>query len=150
MLAASYRQLGGNRELAEDVAQETFIRLARARPFDRLHDEPSLRAYLWRITDNLVRDYRRSLHHRSLKDNLDDREEDVVHPFSQIQQNVEIREWLAKSFKDLLPKDRAILRMIGRGDDLRDVAEATGLTYANAAVRLHRLRNRLRKSLVQR
>ena len=67
-----------------------------------------------------------------------------------IQGSLEAREWLAMSLRGLSSVDREILSLTIQGYSLSDLAEATGLSYTNAGVRLHRLRKRLRKSLIQR
>jgi len=43
--------------------------------------------------------------------------------------------------------DRLLLRMVVEGYDLNEISEKLGLSYGNAAVRLHRIRNHLRNYL---
>jgi len=50
-----YRMLNGNRLLAEDLAQETFLRALRA--IDRYHYPRSFKAWLYAIATNLARSH---------------------------------------------------------------------------------------------
>jgi RNA polymerase sigma factor (sigma-70 family) len=69
--AVLHRKLGpSSRGIIEDAAQETFIRLLQAKPFDRIKGPDSLRGYLWRIADNVARDFLRKS--RDQKRTLDD------------------------------------------------------------------------------
>src|SRR5712691_11602207 len=43
--------------------------------------------------------------------------------------------------------DRLLLRMVVEGYDLNEISEKLGLSYGDAAVRLHRIRNHLRNYL---
>jgi DNA-directed RNA polymerase specialized sigma24 family protein len=45
VLAILYRRLK-DRATAEDAAQEVFLRVLRARPFEKVHDESAFRAYV--------------------------------------------------------------------------------------------------------
>src|SRR5262245_58286836 len=63
VIAVIYRKLrGSERKAAEDAAQEVFIRLLRTRPFDRIPDADSLRAYMGRIAENVAKTHLRKLH----------------------------------------------------------------------------------------
>jgi DNA-directed RNA polymerase specialized sigma24 family protein len=69
--------------------------------------------------------------------------EDV--PASEVGQDrvLEARERLASTLAGFSPLDRQIVVMAATGHSLKEIGEATGLSYSNTAVRLHRLRNRL-------
>src|SRR5262245_56119811 len=57
LLGYLYRLTGGNRPLAEDLIQETFLRLLRQRA--RLADGP-FKPWLYKIATNLTRDHFKS------------------------------------------------------------------------------------------
>ena len=146
VLTVMYRLLRGARELAEDASQEVFRRLARTSPFGELLDPDDFRAYLWTLCRNVSRNYMRKLGLRKislahLRENLPKSSVDDPH-----------YEMEAKELLDLLASrlehgDREILRLLFEGYSLRDIVESTGLTYANTAVRIHRMRKGLNEFL---
>jgi DNA-directed RNA polymerase specialized sigma24 family protein len=125
-----------------------FLRLLRARPFTRLANADALRAYVWRVADNVSRGYRRFLEAGSREKPLEDLgDAQVPSREPQPDEALEARNLLSVKLKGLTSVDHEILAMTVEGYDLGDIAEATGLSYSNAGVRLHRLRRRLRNAL---
>ena len=145
VVALAYRRLGGHEELARDAAQDVFIRLLRTCPFARLEDADALRAYVWRTADNVSRDYRRRLDDNAKRTSPLEISEIASAVQSQPSDSIAFQQWFSSMSRHLLPIDREILLMTAQGYDLNEIAEATGLTYSNTAVRLHRLRRRLSK-----
>lgn len=137
VLAVSFRRLHGNRELAEDVAQEVFLLLARASPFERLTSADALKAYVWRMIQNTINSYLR-LSQWEPSTGLQVKEQ------AQIEPNLELGLWIDKKLADLSTQNRELIWMIAEGHSLADAAEATGLSYSAAGVRVHRLRKQLR------
>lgn len=142
-MAVAYRRLGGRRDLAEDAAQEAFLRLLRAQPFARLADGHALRGFVWRIADNVARTCRRAIEASGHHESLDAVLEDAPGTDAAQDRILEAREKLGSTLAGLQPVDRQILVMTAVGNTIKEIAEATGLSYSNAAVRLHRLRNHL-------
>ena len=148
VFGVTYRRLRGARGLAEDAAQETFIKLLRSLPFDALRDADDLRAYIWRAADNVARDYFR----KSMR--MDAR---LVHPDGEgidepameigVDDRLRLTEWVENTLLELPSTDRTILKMLIDGYRLAEIAEATGLTYSAAGSRVSRLRDRLRSKL---
>lgn len=152
VFAVAYRRLRGTRALAEDAAQEVFLRLVRARPFSSLADEHALRAYVWRVAENTATDYlRRALERQAVEPALEDFGEgqiDVPAPATEREGTLELRDLLEEARHALPLVDQQILTLVIEGRDLSEIARATGLSYTNVGVRLHRLRKRLRKFLI--
>lgn len=150
VFAVVYRRLRGTEALAEDASQEVFLRLVRARPFRRLRDPDAFRSYVWRVADNVARTYGRRARARHATE-VTTPQADVgardVQRVDRVEEELDAAELLRRMVGDIEPRDRELLRLVVEGQSLPNIAKATGLTYGNAAVRLHRLRQRLRKSL---
>ena len=137
VFAVAYRRCRGARELAEDVAQDVFIRLLRARPFDRVRGPAALRSFLYVMTENAAKSHLARLLSRketTLPDSLEATTEGSIE-----------KQWaIERARHALAPIDQRILSLVVSGMGLKEVASSTGLSYANVAVRLHRLRKLLR------
>jgi RNA polymerase sigma-70 factor, ECF subfamily len=57
LLGFYYRMLGGDRPLAEDLVQETFLRLLRQRTYT---PSRAFKPWLYAVATNLARDHRRA------------------------------------------------------------------------------------------
>lgn len=140
VFAIAYRRCRGAREIAEDVAQEVFVRLLRTRPFDRLPNTGALRGYLYTTAENTAR--------TQLSRLLSRKESPLPETFEPAAQgSVEELSVIESARQTLSPLDQEILSHVVSGMSLKDVAKATGLSYPNTAVRLHRLRKQLRRLL---
>jgi RNA polymerase sigma factor (sigma-70 family) len=149
--SVAYRRLRGSAALAEDATQEVFLRLVRSFPFGRLRKVDALRGYVWRVADNVALTYRRRLlAHPTVP--LDDEREEVSaaeHPAgTDWISEVEIKELLNEIWQELSAADRRLLKMLLAGYSIKEVADAFAINYSAAAVRVWRLRAKLRKSLV--
>ena len=146
-----YRRLGGSAALAEDATQEVFLRLVRSSPFDRLRKVDAFRGYTWRVADNVALTYRRRLLAHPTAPLDDEREEAsaIEHASgTDWTGEVEIKELLNEVWQELSSADRRLLRLLLDGCSIREVAKALAFNYSAAAVRVWRLRAKLRKSLV--
>jgi RNA polymerase sigma factor (sigma-70 family) len=145
VFAVAYRELKGAARAAEDVAQETFLRLVRSAPFERLQDPSDMRAYAGTVARNLARDTARREARQPMlaADRERSRSEPVGSLGPQLPEDV-----LERVRGQLAPKEAALLELVLQGDSLESVAKKLGVRYGTAAVRIHRLRNHLRKLLV--
>ncbi len=131
----------GDKDLASDIFQETFIRVHEKMASFR--GTGSLSGWIFRIARNLCYDaLRRIRKHPSV-----DEVEDLVSPTNSYD-TVDHREELRKALDALKPEQREIiiLREI-QGFSYQEIADLTGATLASVKVRLFRAREKLRIAL---
>lgn len=130
----------GDRDWAEEVAQETFVRALRQQ---ELQNE---RAWLFAVATNLVRDearkdIRRRRHLELLREEA--KAESVVEPeITELERSQE-RALARKAIDSLTERDREALLMREEGLDYTEIAEALQLALASVGTTLSRARRRL-------
>lgn len=141
---------GTNAETANDVMQETFLRLWREMMKGVKIREP--RAWLMRVARNLAEDIARSAFSRfgtsdpGLFDQVNSGSQKPEHHLLQKEQNATIREGM----KELPVQDREILTMRYSLDyDVTRIAQALGLHPSAVHMRLSRARAKLADCLAQ-
>jgi RNA polymerase sigma-70 factor, ECF subfamily len=130
----------GDRDWAEEVAQETFVRALRQ---DTLTNE---RAWLFAVATNLVRDEarkdaRRRRHLELLRAEAE--AESIVEPEPTDVERAEERALARKAIDALTERDREALLMREEGLDYNEIAEALELSVASIGTTLSRARRRL-------
>ena len=118
--------LTGNPEDADDVAQETYLRLVRRPPAD----ERDLRAWLFRVATNILRDQWKHERHERRLDQMPDRApmgDPPPTPDVYVERS-EARVRLAHILEPLSVKERTALLMREAGFAHREIAEAVGTT----------------------
>jgi RNA polymerase sigma-70 factor (ECF subfamily) len=134
-----------NREDAEEVAQEAFVKAYRK--FQSLRDRARFRAWLARITWRLALDRRRSALRRER------REQAVAEPppaptVEDLAASSEFRERLERAIAELPEKLRMVLVLAAiEGRDLREVAALLGLPEGTVKSRLFLARKNLAEKL---
>jgi RNA polymerase sigma factor (sigma-70 family) len=152
VIATAYREFRGLRDLVEDATQQTFVKLYKHAPFDRLEDADSLSKYAYVVAYNVCKTYMRSVlrHNASLPDSdatPPERVDNTPGPAEQAAER-ELRgrvEHLAADLKS--EDDRRLLQMLMRGDSSADILKETSWTRSALDNRLSRLRTRLRGAL---
>ena len=134
-----------SRAVAEDILQSAFVRgLERGA---ELRDEESAVAWFYRVLRNATIDHYR--HRASTERAHEGWGKEVITqeaPAAELQQ--EICQCVAALVETLKPEYREALRMIDLDEgSLNDLAEKSGITPGNAAVRVHRAREALRKQV---
>ncbi|MEP7381011.1 MAG: sigma-70 family RNA polymerase sigma factor [Gemmatimonadota bacterium] len=132
----------GDRDWAEEVAQETFLRALRQ---DALTSE---RSWLFAVATNLVRDearkdVRRRRHLQLLAAEERDR---VVEPETDALERAQERAMARQAVEALAERDRLALLMREEGLDYNEIAEALGLSVGSIGTTLARARRRLAES----
>lgn len=147
VFAINYRLLRGQRDLAEDLSQDVFIRLRRYCPFARLREPASFRAYLAAVCRNVFRSYlRQSLSRGEIGlEELGTGGLSLLSVDTKADEQLEADELLRDFLGALAPRDRRLLRYLIDGHSLKEIAKATGWSYTNAGVRVYRLRRQLRQ-----
>ena len=130
----------GDRDWAEEVAQETFVRALRQ---TTLTNE---RAWLFAVATNLVRDearkdIRRRRHLELLQ--AEARAESIVEPEPTELERAQERALARKAIDALSERDREALLMREEGLDYNEIAEALELSVASVGTTLSRARRRL-------
>lgn len=128
----------GNRALADDLLQETYLRFCRARvPASRNEWRP----YVYRIGTNLAADWWRHSGRRA----TEAVEADVATPDERGGESDLIRRReLDRAFGALKPRERALLWLAyAEGMDHREISRALGLSRGSIKVLLFRARRRL-------
>lgn len=144
-----YRLLG-DREQAEDAAQETFLKAWRALP--RLREGSNLKSWLFRIATNTAYDQlrRRRIITWIMLDDLDHEPEENIYADPQEWYLVaEPVEALRKALGCLRPLDRAIIASKGDGFSVPEIATLLHISPGAAKMRMLRARAQLREAFNQ-
>jgi RNA polymerase sigma factor (sigma-70 family) len=146
-LAFLERRLG-SRDVAEDILQDAFVR-----SLDRMatiRDRESVTAWFYRLLRNAIVDHyrRRGVERRALAE-LAETTDDVAPPVDE-----ELMDTVCRCASDLLQTLKpeyatAIRRVDLEGSPVKAFADEAGITANNAAVRLHRAREALRRELAR-
>jgi RNA polymerase sigma-70 factor, ECF subfamily len=146
-LWAYLRAASGNRAVADDLLQESYLRILTA---DLRHEgESGRRAYLYRIAGNLLKDHWRREKRRPTAGPLVDEEHAAdstarTPPSTAGDAQLDVQRALAR----LAPRDRQLLWLAHvEGASHREVAAALGLAVASVRVLLFRARRRLAAQL---
>jgi RNA polymerase sigma-70 factor, ECF subfamily len=130
----------GDRDWAEEVAQETFVRALRQQ------DLTNERAWLFAVATNLVRDEarkdaRRRRHLELLRAEAE--ASNVVEPEITQLERAQDRALARRAIDALTERDREALLMREEGLDYHEIAEALELSFASVGTTLARARRRL-------
>jgi len=148
--ALAYRRTNGSQDLAQEAVQETFLRLIKYCPFHKLTDLDDFRRYLAVVTRNVVTILRRHEPYPEKRRGLlgtpeAELGEPVLMPHGE---TLELRQLLQRALEKLPREERRMLALSLDGYSLQEIADRQGISADNAAVRLHRIRAKLRRSPV--
>lgn len=132
----------GDRDWAEEVAQETFVRALRQTSIE------NERAWLFAVATNLVRDearkdMRRRKHLALL---AEEHRDDVIEPQETTLERAQEAAMARKAVDGLAERDRLALLMREEGLDYNEIAEALELSPGSVGTTLSRARRRLVES----
>jgi RNA polymerase sigma-70 factor (ECF subfamily) len=144
-----------NRAEAEDLTQETFIRVHRGLPGFR--GQASLSTWIYRIATNASHDHfrRRATQQARAALSLEGTEseeewvvDEAAPPPEQLAAQSEMSDCVQRFIQRLSPDYRAVL-ILSNLQDLknREIAEALDIPLSTVKIRLHRARARLREAL---
>lgn len=143
--AVAYRVVNGNDELAKDATQVVFQRLFEYSEFTELADPNDFLAYVATIARHAALDLvkKEGRYVTGLDVTLCDFVPGSITP----QQHQKAQNQLHDLLERLNPDDRILVNLLMEGDTLDEIAEQLHISYANAAVRIHRLRERLANAM---
>jgi RNA polymerase sigma-70 factor (ECF subfamily) len=129
----------GDRDWAEEVAQETFVRALRQ---EQLRNE---RAWLFTVANNLVRDEARkdARRRRHLAILREETRDDVVEPEPMSLEQAEDAALARTAVNALAERDRLALLMREEGLNYEEIAQALNLSVGSIGTTLARARRRL-------
>jgi RNA polymerase sigma factor (sigma-70 family) len=135
----------GDADLAEDVTQETFWRLAR-RPFGVPHH---LKGWLFRVATNLARDARKTARRRRELVQLAGAENPTPAPADpgELLERAELRRRLRAALDGLSDKERTALLLREEGFAHREIAGALGTTTGSVGTLVARALAKLARVL---
>ena len=142
-------KLTGNRELANDVAQEAFIRAWKA--IQKFRGDSTFSTWIYRITVNTAWTLRKKAKkHYSL--NIEDTQEPVVIDEKKDPEflaiNSDLSSVLKKALEQIPIEQRIIVELKNiEGRSHKEIAEILGISVTAAKVRLHRAHQKLRQIL---
>jgi RNA polymerase sigma factor (sigma-70 family) len=138
---AAFRLANGNADIARDLTQETFTRFLEYRAIDRVENEQHALAYLIKTCRNLAID--RNAHAKAVPmENLTE-----VEVMSAPEQSAGSIIDLSRAVDELDVADRELVHWMRDGLGVGEIAAKLGISYTAAGVRVHRLKNQLRKAL---
>lgn len=138
-------RMTGNREDAEDLCQETFVRIYRALP--RFREGAPFRPWMFKIATNLA------INHFNARKPASQLADEVpsTSPFNSPELMAELRETqrdLRKALLELSEPYRAILLLRHLNElSYQDIADTLDVPIGTAKVRLHRARKLLQEKL---
>ena len=138
------QHLTGDREVAEDMAQESLLRL-----FDHGVDGPpsGVRAWLFKTATHLVRDrYRVDKNRQRLLEANPFRPSERPSPERDLERG-EARELARSALETLSTRDREILLMRYSGFSYKEIAEAIGVAATSIGTLLARAERRFEEAL---
>jgi len=142
-----YRLSDGQAELCKDVIQDVLLKFFNQVDMQTLENPASVAALLKTMSRNRLIDYVRSRQvRRSVP--IDSETSDLPDPAGvDIAESNEFQLWeLQRLSNRLSTEDQTLLRLVlGGQSEIPGVATALKITYAAAAVRLFRLKERLRR-----
>jgi RNA polymerase sigma factor (sigma-70 family) len=136
----------GDRDLAEDVVQDTFVRLAERPPRDGTH----LRAWLFRVATTVAIDAQRSEQRRLRLVREEPSRSPMGAPPADPQQEAErdeLRGRVRAALAELSERERSILLMREEGFAHHEIAAAVGTTTGSVGTMLARALEKLARHL---
>ncbi|MBR4690498.1 MAG: sigma-70 family RNA polymerase sigma factor [Bacteroidales bacterium] len=151
------RHLVRNRELAEDLCQETFMKVIRSLKQDAYHDDGHFSAWLFRIAHNLMIDYFRKENKLPTVSN-DNGEIDLFNNAKFSDATIEmqsIKSQINSDLKDLireLPEEQrnTVLMRVNLDMSFKEIAESQGISINTALGRMRYAIINLRKMIEER
>ena len=142
-LRSFIRSRVSNDEIAEDLLQETFVRIHKK--IDTLHDQQRITAWIFQIARNLVIDYYRTNGRFSTTSEIGDLHADLEEDANL---NELVIGWLPSMIARLPAADREAVELYElQGRPQQEIADRLGISLSGAKSRVQRGRNKLKMLL---
>lgn len=147
-VSAANRTLRGQLDIAKDVTQEAFQRIIKYCDFARLQEPEAFLSYFRAVCRNVARDaltrLAPELANQVPLEELETPSPRVEKPATpeELTRASQLKNELLAS---LAPSDKQLMLFLIEGYTLSEISSRMDLSYENAGVRLHRLRETLRK-----
>lgn len=145
-LWAYLARVSGDRALADDLMQESFVRLlcASAPQISLVDGEVGARRYLFRIATNLLRDHWR----RPESSSIEELPEELLKARNQSEHS-DSQAMLGPALAQMRPRERQLLWLAhAEGYSHREIAQITGLASASIRLLLFRARRKISRLLL--
>jgi RNA polymerase sigma factor (sigma-70 family) len=141
----AFRVLNGNGELAQDATQVVFLRLFEYCEFTEFSEPQEFLGYVATVARHVALDLikREGKYVTGLDVTLCDFLPGTPTPRQHERAKTQLHDLLEQLDSD----DKSLVNMLMEGWTLDEIAERLGVSYANAAVRVHRLREKLLNGL---
>lgn len=154
MVFAMLCRMTGNRQDAEDLAQEVFVKAYFS--LKKYRGESSFSTWLYRIAYNMAVSSLRKGNRLPAKERLSDREMVLSSGMDESGEDVEFKqlrekqyEALERAIMELLPQERFLVTSFyEEGRSINEIADITGMSPGNVKVRLFRCRSRLAQTVL--
>lgn len=140
-----FKLCAGDSSLAEDLCQETFLRFLRYSAISRVETDEAALAYLRVIARNLFLKNMRATRAKRWESISDVPEEEIEHALMASVPQAEMKREIRALVEQLSPQEGKLLSLILTGLPLSEISQELGVSYGNAAVKVYRLRRKLRK-----
>jgi len=137
---AAFRLANGNVVAAQDLAQESLARFLDYRAIERVTDDRHAVSFLIKTCRNLAIDLSARARDIPLQELGEMDAIEIPDPQPKID--------LDRMLQTLEPQDRELMQWALEGVSLSDMARRMGSTYTAVGVRLHRIRQGLKKSFL--
>jgi RNA polymerase sigma-70 factor (ECF subfamily) len=139
------RRMLGNGADADDLLQETLLRIARGLP--KLEHSTAIRSWAFRIASNVAIDHIRKNKQASLVEFTDDEDRDDTDEEDRLVLD-EMNSCVREVIDGLPPDHRAAIVLFNlEGKSIAETAEVLGISTNATKVRIHRAKARLKEAL---
>lgn len=145
VFAVAYRVLNGDNELAKDATQSVFLRLFQYCEFTDFSEPGDFLGYLSTVTRHAALDLVRK--QQGYVTGLELALSDFLPSRPTPRQRERAQNQLHDVLEHLSSDEKVLVDLLMAGYTLDEIAKRLGVRYSTAAVRIHRLRERLLKYL---
>ncbi|MEJ2421979.1 MAG: RNA polymerase sigma factor [Acidobacteriota bacterium] len=147
VLALMLRMTGGKRDLAEDLCQETFLKVLKG--LSRFRHKSSLKTWIFRVAHNTAADHLRARREEpAVEEDAAAEIQDTSVSLEEALDQKRLREWILLALDQLHPSQGEVLNLYyWAGFSVEEIAHVTGAPVGTVKTHLHRGRSALRQRI---